>query len=843
MKKLFFTSVFLILCLGFQLQAQEANVQIGEGTDTNIHLPMAPYWTFSYSQVIYTADEIGVNDPQQLTKIAYKYNGNDNWSDHAKIFIGHTSLTDFTDTTWVGHDNLTLVYDGDFSVPNEEMWVEFQLSTPFLYNGTDNLIIAVWDDSDATYTHGSNDHFYCTYSEAPRGLIYHNDYNNFDINNPSIPIATSYFANIQMWFQEAQSGPQILLDTDSINFGQVVLGNVVSHNLQISNMGSEALEISNISCVGEHSTYFSCTPASNISIGSGQSENIVVSYAADEEGEHHATLQITSNGGNKEVTLEGNSIGTYVTSFPYHETFINSNQELPFGWMSPDNLWYVGINGQDDDRCVGVKFQHHSGDAILITPPFVLPASAQISFWWKNADVAAVRVAPYDSLFFEISNNGGQTWTSLDTLAPEMQLMAFEQVQRNLFEYAEDTVYFRWRHKTDNSYNAFGAGVDNIKVIISDEENNNPPTNLTATVEAHNVNLIWEVPEGDTTALEGYNVYRNQEKINTDIITALQYIDTLTNSGSYNYYVTAVYQNNESEPSNTVEVTITDDNTNPPTNLTATVEAHNVNLIWEVPEGDTTALEGYNIYRDQEKINTSAITEPHYTDNIANNGTYQYYVTAVYQNNESEPSNTIEVNIMVAPNIMVSMTSITQEVEENQTAQQNFTITNSGNATLFFNIELIDANKQSTAPTWLSADILLGELAPEMTSDIMLTFDANDLQIGSYDANIIISHNVPTQDSIIIPVTMQVEKQDGLASEEQFNLGVYPNPCKDIMHITAAYNINCIQVFNTQGQLLQSISSINDKMYKLDMSSLPNGVYIVECVIADKTIIRKLIKQ
>ncbi len=270
---------------------------------------------------------------------------------------------------------------------------------------------------------------------------------------------------------------------------------------------------------------------------------------------------------------------------------------------------------------------------------------------------------------------------------------------------------------------------------------------------------------------------------------------------------------------------------------------HNVNLNWAIPEGDTTALEGYNIYRDQEKINTSTITEPHYTDNIANNGTYQYYVTAVYQNNESEPSNTVEVNIMIAPNIMVSMTSITQEVEENQTAQQNFTITNSGNATLFFNIELIDANKQSTAPTWLSADILLGELAPETTSDIMLTFDANDLQMGSYDANIIISHNVPTQDSIIIPVTMQVEKQDGLVSEEQFNLGVYPNPCKDITHITAAYNINCIQVFNTQGQLLQSISSINDKMYKLDMSSLPNGVYIVECVIADKTIIRKLIKQ
>ncbi len=373
-----------------------------------------------------------------------------------------------------------------------------------------------------------------------------------------------------------------------------------------------------------------------------------------------------------------------------------------------------------------------------------------------------------------------------------------------------------------------------VEVTITDD-NTNPPTNLTATVELYNVNLSWAIPEGDT--------YRDQEKINTSIITALQYTDTLSNNGTYNYYVTAVYQNNESEPSNTVEVTITNNNTNPPTNLTATVELHNVNLNWAIPEGDTTALEGYNIYRDQEKINTSTITEPHYTDNIANNGTYQYYVTAVYQNNESEPSNTVDVNIMVAPNIMVSIASITQEVEENHTAQQNFTITNGGNTTLFFNMELIDADNQSTAPTWLAADILLGELAPGATSDIILTFNANNLQTGNYYGNIIIHHNVPAQDSIVIPVTMQVEKSDGLASEEQFNLGVYPNPCINMVNITAVQNINHIQVFNTQGQLLQNISSINDKMYKLDMSSLPNGVYIVECVIANKVIMKKIIKS
>ncbi len=836
MKKTLFT--FLILCLGFQMQAQ---VQIGEGTETDIHLPMAPYWNYSYTQVIYTAQEIGINEPQQLTKIAYKYNGANAWSDHAKIFIGHTSLNEFTDATWVGHDQLTQVYDGEFSVPNQEMWVEFQFNTPFLYNGTDNLIIAVWDDSDATGAHGVDDDFYCTDVDPYRGMMYRNDHSNFDVDNPPTPMRTGYFANIKMWFGEAQSEAEMAIGTDTINFGDVLLGETVSQNLVISNIGGAPLEITNMTCVGEDSAFFTFEPQGNISIASGQSQEIQISYTASEEGEHQASLQITSNGGDGEVAFTASSISPYITTFPYQETFANTSHDFPLGWVTPDDLWYIGGSGVDDDRCAAVFYNHVSGDALLITPPFVLPNAAQISFWWKNSDISAAKVAPYDSLFFEISNNGGQTWTSVDTLAPEMQLMAFEEVQLSLAEYAQDTVYFRWRHKTDNSYNAFGAGVDNISITYN-EENNNPPTNLAATVDAYNVNLTWAIPEGDTTLLEGYNVYRDQEKINTDIITELQYTDTLATNGTYQYYVTAVYQNNESEPGNMVEVTIAVNN-NPPTNLTATVDLYNVSLTWAIPEGDTTLLEGYNVYRDQEKINTAVITALQYADTLATNGTYQYYVTAVYQHNESASSDTVDVTIMVAPSITVSVAAINQEVEEDDTAQQSFAITNSGNATLSFNIEVGNEENQATTPDWLTVDVSSGELAPEATSDIMLTFDANDLEVGTYSARLIINHNVPAQDSIVVPVTLQVEEQDGLASEEQFNLGVYPNPCSHVMHITAADNINHIQVFNNQGQLVQSISSINDKMYKMDMSTLPKGMYIVECAIANKVIMKKIIKQ
>ncbi len=54
---------------------------------------------------------------------------------------------------------------------------------------------------------------------------------------------------------------------------------------------------------------------------------------------------------------------------------------------------------------------------------------------------------------------------------------------------------------------------------------------------------------------------------------------------------------------------------------------------------------GYNVYRDDEKLNTSVITETTYTDNNLAIGTYDYYVTAIYNAGESLPSNVISVEV------------------------------------------------------------------------------------------------------------------------------------------------------------------------------------------------------
>jgi hypothetical protein len=67
--------------------------------------------------------------------------------------------------------------------------------------------------------------------------------------------------------------------------------------------------------------------------------------------------------------------------------------------------------------------------------------------------------------------------------------------------------------------------------------------------------LNWAAPEPSGDLL-GYNVYRDNEKINTEIISSLFFEDSLANPSQYLYFVTAVYPECEA-PSDTISLFIT----------------------------------------------------------------------------------------------------------------------------------------------------------------------------------------------------------------------------------------------------------------------------------------------
>ena len=128
------------------------NTTIGEG---NEHRNTAPFYTrygYSYVQQIYTADDMN-HDSMSISKVSFNYYSDKQMleKNSCKIYLGHVSRNAFnTSTDIVPIDSLQLVYEGPIHC--YKGWNDIILDSQFEYNGTDNLLIAI-DDNSGNFNH------------------------------------------------------------------------------------------------------------------------------------------------------------------------------------------------------------------------------------------------------------------------------------------------------------------------------------------------------------------------------------------------------------------------------------------------------------------------------------------------------------------------------------------------------------------------------------------------------------------------------------------------------------------------------------------------------------------
>jgi hypothetical protein len=175
------------------------------------------------------------------------------------------------------------------------------------------------------------------------------------------------------------------------------------------------------------------------------------------------------------------------------------------------------------------------------------------------------------------------------------------------------------------------------------------PVNLQGDVEGKNVFLSWEDSENIEGKLLGYNVYRDEVKINENIVLDKEYIDNNLASGAYIYKVSAIYEHcEESELIEGIILIICE----PPTTISVVPESYAIFITWEEPESKEGELLGYNLYRDEKIINEELLVENEYLDEELPNGTYIYNVSAVYVHcDESELSESVEIVYVGIKNI------------------------------------------------------------------------------------------------------------------------------------------------------------------------------------------------
>ncbi|MCL8535677.1 GEVED domain-containing protein [Chryseobacterium gallinarum] len=202
MKKLF-TSLILFLCLiniGFVSKVySQTPGQIGTGTGTSTNLPIYTYYGYNYSQQIYTAAEVSaaIGTATYITAIKFysttvvptqtNYN---NWV----VYMGNTTQNNFaSNTSWIPVSSLTQVFSGTLPTMTSGNWVTIQLATPFVWNGTDNLVIAV-NEKSPSYSDYPGTAWGSYSAGANRGILYYEDTANPDPASP--PTAKGRYADI-----------------------------------------------------------------------------------------------------------------------------------------------------------------------------------------------------------------------------------------------------------------------------------------------------------------------------------------------------------------------------------------------------------------------------------------------------------------------------------------------------------------------------------------------------------------------------------------------------------------------------------------------------------------------
>lgn len=145
MKKL-----FLIASLALTLMANAQTITIGEGNGMTEMVPYNTFYHFSFTEQIYLANEIEYAGAIKAVSFRLAYSYNTECTSDIVVYMKNVSRSAFDDTSdyeLVAEDNI--VFSGPWTIPaNYDGWVTITFDTPFLYNGIDNLMIAIDENTN-----------------------------------------------------------------------------------------------------------------------------------------------------------------------------------------------------------------------------------------------------------------------------------------------------------------------------------------------------------------------------------------------------------------------------------------------------------------------------------------------------------------------------------------------------------------------------------------------------------------------------------------------------------------------------------------------------------------------
>lgn len=174
--------LFGILFLNIFLNAQ---ITLGTGSTTVGVAPVSTYFGYSYVQQIFTKNQINANAAGNITGLKFYLNPSSSIANSSSwvVYLATTTKTNFSsDSDWIPVSQMTQVFSGTVTNVNGVVTIVFPAS--FNYNNTQNLAIAVKENSPGYDENGFDDAFY-GYNSNANSVLYFTDDN---VNpNPAFP--------------------------------------------------------------------------------------------------------------------------------------------------------------------------------------------------------------------------------------------------------------------------------------------------------------------------------------------------------------------------------------------------------------------------------------------------------------------------------------------------------------------------------------------------------------------------------------------------------------------------------------------------------------------------------
>ena len=793
---------------------------IGTGTDANSYLPSYSFYNYSYSQQLFLASEIGT--PKTIESITLDMAAFST-SRSYKIYMMHT--TESTSSSWIPATNAQLVYTGS---PTLHTGLNtFQFSTPFSYNGTDNLLLIVIDET-GTWTSGNSWRSHTAPFQASRY--------NYNDNNP----------------YSTSSTPASGTSTSARN--NVIFGagcdtttTCVSPNTNVSNVTANSADINWVAGYQETAWEIEYKTASDTvwnSFGSVTASPATLTNLTSNT-VYNYRMRSDCGGGEYSYwtggtfTTDCDAI-TVTSSTPWFEDFesYTGTGELPFRcWATPiTDTYYHGpfVYGTHGESCHSGVYsaEMKGGTNMMVLPIFTNDIhELRLSFWATstNPSTGTLEVGVITNIdnpnSFELLSDAGRPGERGSASAGNGNYMG--PFDFNSVTATTGRIALRYTN-TSASQSWY---LDDFTVEIAPQ----CPSPVKNSVTASNISDIaadisWIDNDPSHNSWTVYYTPSNSSAwqsviANTQSVT----LSGLTANTSYDVYVVTNCAVQDPNPDATFTYTFTTASGTTPTqcNAPANITFANISQTGAVANwtagGDETQWNVQYMSVGGNWSSSILVNAPTYTfTGLSSNTIYLVRVQAVCSSDVSDWSMT------------ASFTTLA-EGQETCYAPTALTATNitDGSVTL-------DWSQQGTPDSWT---INYKKTSASTWSNMNATshpYTLNNLEAGAeYEVYVVANCGAQHSGESNHVTFTAVGIEDYLFS----STALFPNPTTGEFRIqNSKFSIQSVEVFDVFGKLMSSVE-VNDNTVTIDATSYASGVYFVRILTEKGMVTKRIVKK